>query len=180
MSAAGAPPTPPPDFVVLSRAVGEVATQISRIPQYVASNNLEAMFARLRAEIRADIRAEVQVVSAQVEALRLQFSAERWNAAVRSQNAWIRKSDTPLAPLHNAVTNAPIPTFPSTSAELNAMSREFDSLIPLSRSSTSLIARMRVLEAELGVVLRALDLPVTGNALEKRDRLRTAAGLPTC
>ncbi|KAI9823254.1 MAG: hypothetical protein M1826_000197 [Phylliscum demangeonii] len=208
MSAAGAPLTPPPDFVVLARAVSEVATQMSRLPPYVASNNLEGMFARLRAQVREDVRAEVQVgrsevqacraevqvgraevqacraevqaCRAEVQALRLEFKAELWNVAARSQNAWVRKPDALLVRLHNVASNAPIMPFPSTTAELALMSRKFDSLILLSRSSTWLIARMRILEAELGVVLRALELPVNGSHSEKRERLRAAAGLPTC
>ncbi|KAH0536481.1 hypothetical protein FGG08_006662 [Glutinoglossum americanum] len=88
------------------------------------------------------------------QSLKAELKAERVNNISRLQNSSVTHPDQHLAVLHSYVDNTPLPNFPATPADIPDLSN-----------------------ANLGVILRQLELSVAGDRLEKEGRLRVAIGL---
>ncbi|KAH0537298.1 hypothetical protein FGG08_005888 [Glutinoglossum americanum] len=84
----------------------------------------------------------------------LSLKAERVNNISRLQNSSVTRPNQHLAVLHSYADNTPLPNFPDTPAAISGLSN-----------------------ANLGVLLRQLELSVAGDRLEKEGRLRVAIGL---
>ncbi|KAH0547758.1 hypothetical protein FGG08_000015 [Glutinoglossum americanum] len=102
----------------------------------------------------AAILQEIQRMNQRFDRFEHSLKAERVNNISRLQNSSVTRPNQHLAVLHSYADNTPLPNFPDTPAAISGLSN-----------------------ANLGVLLRQLELSVAGDRLEKEGRLRVAIGL---
>ena len=101
-------------------------------------------------------------------------SDRRANNIARLQNSSITRPDQRLAVLQSYTDNVPIPNFPQTPAGISGLSSK---LFHKLQSYKLLMSAKWPIDANLGLILRHLELSVAGDRQEKEGRLRVAIGL---